>query len=61
MTARVLAPHGTRSAAERHRNRCEPLCQPCTDAARAYERQRWQRRQAAAAQSRDTTDTQEIA
>ncbi len=37
-TCRPVAVHGTRSGAQRHRNRDEPVCQPCLDADAAYQR-----------------------
>jgi hypothetical protein len=44
---RQLRPCGTPGGAERHRYRKEPLCDPCVEARREYDRARFRERRAA--------------
>lgn len=44
--SKPLKPHGTIAAVTRHRYRREPLCQPCRDAYRVYDRERKRARRA---------------
>lgn len=40
MSIPISKPCGTRAAAQRHRRRGEPLCEPCVEAERTYYRER---------------------